>query len=487
MNQMSFAQAAARFNGSSTNLGTTTNGAATNLTTHSACVDFFGQAPAMRGKSAQAKFLFDKAYAENQDLALRTLLWLRDVRGGAGERQLFRDLVQHLSSFDPTNAGLIALKTPEVGRWDDLFAFGGETRSFALFLLDHALLGQNDRLAAKWMPRKGTDAEALRKAMGLTPRQYRKVIVGLSDTVEQKMCAKDWAGINFSHVPSVAAKQYQKAFGRNATEAYAAYKAALVKGDGTSKVNAGAIFPHDVISGLKYGDDTVAEAQWKALPDFLGSDEGIIPLCDLSGSMDSKLGQNPKTTVSCRHVAEALGLYIAERQTGAFHNLVMTFSTQARVVTLSDTMSLTAKLRKLDDGYMGSTNIEAAFTKILEIAVQNKVAPEAMPKRLLILSDMEFDAATGAGGYGYTRHKTTAMDMARKAYAKAGYAMPTIVFWNLNARLGNNPVTIKDDGSAMVAGYSPAILKAILSGKTTTPEEVMLNAIMGDRYNYRGV
>lgn len=483
---MTFARAAARSNGSSSNLGRTTNGAATNLTTHSACLDFFAQAPAMRGKSAQAKILFDRAYAENPDYALRTLLWLRDVRGGAGERQTFRDILQHLSLTNPNIAAKVVMRIPEVGRWDDVLSVGGEARKFAFTLVDHALLGQQDRLAAKWMPRKGADAEALRAWMGLTPKQYRKVLVGLSDTVEQKMCAQQWDQINFSHVPSVAAKQYQKAFGKRAAEAYARYKAALVKNDGTAKVNASAIFPHDVLTGLFLGDEVVAEAQWKALPDYLGaSDANILPLIDVSGSMGELLGGGTAGSVSCRTAAIALGLYTSERQSGAFRNLVFTFSATPRVVTLSDTMRLKAKVKAIDNGEVANTNIEATFAKVLEIAIAQNVPAADMPKKLLILSDMEFDAAV-SGNISFSRRlvtPTTAMDMVRKQYAAAGYALPHIIFWNLKARIGNNPVTVRDDGTALVGGYSPALLKAILAGTDDfTPLGIMRTTIMVDRY-----
>lgn len=483
---MTFARAAARQNGAGSNLGRTTNGAATNLTTHSACLDFFAQAPAMRGKSAQAKILFNRAYAENPDYALRTLLWLRDVRGGAGERQVFRDILQALSVSDPNVAAKVVMKVPEIGRWDDVLSVGGEARKFAFTLVDHALLGQQDRLAAKWMPRKGADAEALRAWMGLTPKQYRKMLVGLSDTVEQKMCANQWDQINFSHVPSVAAKVYQKAFNKRATEAYARYKAALVKNDGTAKVNAAAIFPHDVLTGAFRGDATVAEAQWKALPDYLGAaDANILPLIDVSGSMSCALGAGTAgSSVTCKMAAIALGLYVSERQSGAFRNLVFTFSATPRVVTLSDTMSLRHKVQVIDDGAVANTNIEATFQKVLDIALANNVPAADMPKKLLILSDMEFDAATA--NYGYSRRLVTpqtAMDMVRAKYAAAGYALPHTIFWNLNARIGNNPVTVRDDGTALVGGYSPALMKAILAGTDDfTPLGIMRTTIMVDRY-----
>lgn len=489
---MSFATAVLEFDNKDAR---TTNGARTNKSSLSACVDLFFIAAASRGKDISKQFI--AAYKENREIALRLLLWLRDCRGGAGEREQFRKLWRVLHDLSQFDAYAVLSKVPEVGRWDDVLAApGGNVRDLAFQMISLAL-SDGDRLAAKWMPRKGDTANELRKFLGLTPKAYRKLLVGLSDTVEQKMCAKEWNSINFAHVPSVAAARYQKAFGRNAADAYAAYKASLVKGE--TKVNASTIFPHDVLLAFKRGDRVVAEQQWKALPNYLGDgDEGILPLIDVSGSMTCRLGQDPKTTTTCRDVSIGLGLYIAERQRGAFRNVCFTFSSDARAVVLSDKMDLAQKMRAVDDGYAGSTNIEAAFRRILEIAKDGKVAPKDMPKKLLILSDMEFNQAVsdgrysgGYGGYLYGNRtaapKQSALDMVRAAYAAAGYEMPQIVFWNLNARAGNCPATIKDDGTALVSGYSPAILKAILKGKNITPISVMLDALMVDRYAMYGL
>jgi hypothetical protein len=171
------------------------------------------------------------------------------------------------------------------------------------------------------MPRKGRVAVALREGLGMSPKEYRKTIASLSKTVEQQMCARKWDDINFSHVPSIASKAYQKAFKKHQATRYEEWQKGLATGE--TKVNAAAIFPHDVIVGLRNGDIVTAEAQWAALPNYMEGSSGMIPMVDVSGSMSSaKAGGN----ASCMDIALALGLYISERQQGTFKDEIITFS-----------------------------------------------------------------------------------------------------------------------------------------------------------------
>lgn len=451
---------------------TTTNGARTNLSSLNACVDFFFLAGASRGKDITKQF--EAAYKEDRDTALRILLWLRDAREGAGERQTFRTLWKHLHKISEFDARTVLWHVPELGRWDDVLEAEGDVKVTALSLIKRAL-EDKDGLCAKWMPRKGPVANELRKFLGLTPKTYRKLLVGLTNVVETKMCSQMWDTIEFGKLPSVASARYQKAFSRNASEAYQAYKDSLVKGE--AKVNAGAIFPHDVLKGLTNGDETVATAQWEALPNYLSEGgDFILPMSDVSSSMTCSVGGNPKLT--CMDMSIALGLYLADKQQGPFKGLVLTFDSTPTFVDLKRG-SLRDKYSRLKHAaWGGSTNIEGAFRRILEVAKKANINPENMPKKLLILSDMEFNSACGHHGY----RNASALDMVHKAYADAGYAVPQIVFWNLNARPGNVPAKSNDEGVALVSGYSPTILKAILAGSTITPYGVMMEAVGKDRY-----
>ena len=267
----------------------TTNGMKARKSTSKASVDLFYNIGASRGKNIVPAFT--AAYVEDKDLALRIALWARDARGGAGERELFRSILKHLEKTDKASASALLAKVPELGRWDDIFVFTDkDLKAQAYTMLGDALRARNG-LAAKWTPRKGEVAREIREFFGMTPKQYRKSLVALTNVVETQMCAKDWDSINFSHVPSVASARYKKAFNRNTTK-FAEYVAALVKGEDPSvKVNAGAVYPYDVLKGVNsfgnnYGKTELDHivAQWNALPNFVG-DANILPIVDVSGSM----------------------------------------------------------------------------------------------------------------------------------------------------------------------------------------------------------
>jgi hypothetical protein len=451
----------------------TQNGMKARKSTAKATVDLFYNIGASRGKDIVPGFT--AAYVEDKDLALRIALWARDVRGGAGERELFRSILKHLEKTDKDAAMALLKKVPELGRWDDIFIFTDkDLKSAAYAMLGDALRAQNG-LAAKWTPRKGEVAREVREFFGMSPKFYRKSLVALTKVVETQMCAKDWDNINFSHVPSVAASRYKKAFNRNTTK-FAEYVASLVKGDPTVKVNASAVFPYDILKGVAYArfDKTETDhivAQWEALPNYVG-DANILPLVDVSGSMICPAGKN--TSVTCMDVAVSLGLYLAEKNQGKFKDTFLTFSDKPQLLHLNgNVVQKMAQMVKSDWGM--STNLHAAFSKILDVAVKGNVPQEEMPGMVLILSDMQFNACVS--------HDDTAMQMIERKFADAGYAVPQVVFWNLNAS-DNVPVKADKSGAALVSGFSPAITKALLAADMNefTPEGIMLKTVMSDRY-----
>ena len=453
----------------------TANGMKARESTSNKIVDLFYNIGASRGKNIVPAFT--AAYVADKNLALRIALWARDARGGAGERELFRSILKHLEKTDVDAAKAMLAKVPELGRWDDIFVFETkEMKTAAYNMLGDALRVKNG-LAAKWTPRKGEVAREVREHFGMSPKFYRKSLVALTKVVETQMCAKDWDNINFSHVPSVAASRYKKAFGRN-TEKFAEYVAALVKGDPTVKVNASAIFPYDVLKGVAHGhfDKTQTDhviAQWAALPNYVG-DANILPLVDVSGSMSCPAGKN--TSVTCMDVAVSLGLYLADKNTGAFKDTFLTFSDKPKLMTLKG--NVVEKMNQMVRSDWGmSTNLHAAFEQILKTAVANEVPQGDMPEMLLILSDMQFNQCV--------RHDDSAMEMIERKFAAAGYAVPKVVFWNLNSS-DNVPVKSDKTGAALVSGFSPAITKSLLSADMSdfTPEGIMLKTIMSDRYSF---
>ena len=456
------------------NVTLTDNGMVTNPTSLNKCVDLFFSIGSMRGKSKDKVVnLFNEAYNENPLVASKILFWVRDVRGGAGERDVFRNVISFLTTNSPQtvrkNIGLI----PEFGRWDDVLVLLNTELEDDMFSLIKTALSNGEGLCAKWMPRKGVVANRLRKLFRTTPKQYRKMLVELTNVVESKMCARDWESIEYSKLPSLAASRYQKSFNKNDNERYNEYKKSLQ--DGTAKVNAGAVYPYDIIKSMNFGgDNIVSEKQWDSLPNWMeGSVERILPVVDVSGSMSVEVGGNPN--LSCMDVAISLGMYISERNEGSFKDAFITFSNNPQLQYLTGTLSERLhQLRRADWGM--STDLEAVFNLILNQAKMNNVPEGNMPTKILILSDMEFNQATRRDSLG-------AQSMIEAMYEEAGYTKPDIIYWNLNAKGGNFPVEFDKNGTALVSGFSPSILKSLLGGKNMTPESIMMDTVNDDRYS----
>ncbi len=455
------------------NVTLTENGMVTNPTTLNKCVDLFFSIGAMRGKSQdKVVSLFNEAYNENPLVASKLLFWSRDVRSGAGERQIFRDIITHLVTTSPqtvrNNIGLI----PEFGRWDDVLVLVGTELEGDMFTLIKESLTNGDALCAKWMPRKGIVANRLRKLFKYTPKEYRKMLVNLTNVVETKMCANDWESIDYSKLPSLASSRYQKSFVKNDYDGYDEYKKDLVAG--TAKVNAGAVYPYDIIKSISQGGDTVvSEKQWESLPNWMeGSNERVLPVVDVSGSMCCPAGGNDN--LSCMDVAISLGMYISERNEGNFKDAFITFSNTPQLQYLTGGLTeRILQLRRAD--WAISTDLEAVFSLILEQAKLNDIPQDKMPTKIMILSDMQFNQAT--------RSDLGSQSMIESMYEIAGYKKPDIIYWNLNASGSNFPVEFNENGTALVSGFSPSILKPLLAGKNMTPESIMMDTVNDERYS----
>lgn len=456
----------------------TENGMKAREKTANAVLDLFskiGSVRQARGKVDLVKY-FSAAMAENEDLTLRVLLWARDIREGAGERKAFRDLLVELEKFNPSLARKVMPKIPELGRFDDLFVFQDYNNRQAAFAMIRDALTMKNSLCAKWCDRKGPVAVELTKFLNLSPKAYRKLIVGLTNVVETQMCSKQWDQINFSQVPSMASARYQKAFGRNASEKYSEYIKELQKPveerDPKVHVNSGAVYPYDVVKSVFNGNKAVADQQWKALPNYVG-DAKILPIVDVSGSMG--IIQHKINTIQPIDVAVSLGLYLSDKNTGPFKDVFLTFTGTPEFVTVKGTLS--QKIDTMVNSAWGySTNLHAAFNEILRTAIASKADPEDMPETIVIFSDMQFDSCV--------KYDDSAIEMIRRKYEESGYKCPKVVFWNLNAQFGNTPVKFDERGTALVSGFSPSLMKAILSDdmEEYTPYNVMLQAIMKDRY-----
>lgn len=441
------------------------------MPTHSssgdACVDFFGVVGSARNWSEdQIVAAFTKALATDPLIAMRILFWARDIRGGAGERRVFRVCLSYLNDNHNYYLNKNIHLVPEYGRWDDLFHLDNKN----IFVLIKNALYEKDGLLAKWLPRGGAFANKVRNFMNLTPKEYRKLVVSLSNTVEQKLCTKTWDAIKYEHVPSVAMNKYRKAFLRNDKLRFSEYIEDVLSGNTTIK--SAALFPYQLFQAYKRGENKGAvEAQWKNLPNYMTNNEvRILPMCDVSGSMNMGYGGSVKPM----DISVSLGIYISERNEGPFKDAFMTFSAKPSIQYLKG--SFYSRCQQLLRAHWDmNTDLSAAFNMLLESAIRAKITEEEMPNVLLIISDMQFDSCV-------RNDKNTAMEMIKRKYKTAGYEVPSVVFWNVNARPSQSPVKFDDRGTALVSGCSPSILKSVLDGSIVDPRAVMLKTIMSERY-----
>lgn len=439
------------------NMTTTDNWMVAYKSTLNPLVDLFLKIGASRDTDLSKEF--SDALACDKDKALRILLWARDILGGAGERKRFRDMSVLLSkSLDKETMLKVIDKIPEIGRFDDLHIFvGTDYEQTALNIHIEAIKAGNG-LAAKWAPRKGDVAVKMRELWGVTPKFYRKTIVGLTNVVEQKMCSDKWEEIEFSHVPSQASRIYANAFKKHEEQRYTSYLEKVMTGE--EKMNASATFPHEILRSVR-SNAQQADAQWKSLPNYLeGVDESILTVCDVSGSMRG----------IPMEISIALGLYFSERLEGIFKDCVVTFSERPKLLKLSGG-TLSQRMSELSLIEWGmSTNFEAVFDTVLDAAKRHNLPEKDMPTKIVVLTDMQFNEA---GNF-------TAFEMVQDKYARSGYRMPQLVFWNVNG--GNSPVTFNQKGVGLVSGSSPATIKAVLAGDID-PVKVMEKAIMQERYS----
>lgn len=457
----------------------TANGAKTLGTSNNSAVDLFAIIGSSRNKPDDVVRLFKIALADDRKLALRILLWARDCRGGAGERKIFELCMKEIiNTFSESDLRDLFSKIEEIGRYDDFFVFieNQKSREFAIAFLMHRLFDQKTSgLVAKWLPREKSAhsniAKIIRNTLKLTPKQYRTMLVTLTDVVEQKMCAKDFSNILYEHVPSLAMARYGKAFGRNDPERFLEYKNKIAAGE--VKAKATSLFPHDLIRSVRQ-DPALADSQWKELKNYIPENVSILPIVDVSSSMNCPASGS----VNCMDVSVALGLYISEKQKSAFKDVVVTFHTSPEMFKVKGDTLLDRDRSIRSAPWGGSTNFEASMKLVLNHAIRNNVSAEDMPDYLICCSDMEFDNASG---------KKTNFESVKQMYADAGYKMPKLIFWQLNGRANNMQAKSNEENVAMISGFSPAILESVLCGDIPTPVSVMNNAVMNPRYDVIGV
>lgn len=487
----------------------TENGAVGYRSTGKKLLDLNFSVSSLRNKSEKEivnKFI--DAFYEDKMLAMKWLFYCRD-REALGERRTFRVVIKYLAENNPEVAKAVVELIPTYGRYDDVLGLlDTELKSDVITMIKKQLNADAKNmmenkpisLLAKWLPSPNTSSKETRrfakiiyKEIGMTEKQYRKTLSKLRkylNVVEVKMSAKEWNEIDYSAVPSRANLVYNSAFLRNDEERRREYLAALERGDKNVKINAGVLFPHDIVHKYTNGGyyvygskDTTLEELWKALPDYVQGAGNTICVADGSGSMTSRVGN---TSVSCLDVANALAIYFSERSSGQFKDNYITFSQRPKLVDFSNAKTLKEKLEiAFKNNEVANTNIEAVFDLILQTAINKNMTQDELPQNILVLSDMEFDSCATTnrsnGYWGASRPNQTLFDTFAKKYAEHGYKLPRLVFWNICSRTGTIPVKENDLGVALVSGFSPAIVKMVLSN-STDPFECLLEQLNVERY-----
>lgn len=458
----------------------TENGALTYKSSFNKNLDlfFFGGA-ARKYDTIQIRSLVADAWNEDPKTCLKVLLFLRDIREGAGEKRIYREAMNYI--LPKVDKRTLIEATIEMGSWKDVFKFLplDAYKDFVKERYEEHVKTQSYDLMEKYMPSIGgkwnSVAEQLASHLGLTPKEYRKYLSKARASlkiVERNLCAKTYEEIDYSKLPSQAGLRYRNAFVNHDGERYRKYMSEVVAGK--KKMNTSTLAPYEILKPLlitkaarslhKEADTAAIEITWnefakKTIP----SKRGIV-VADVSGSMY----YDPLC------VAVSLGLLYAQCNNGIFHNKLITFSQNPNFITFEDSDSLEDKICKIINADWGmNTNLEAVFDLILKTAVEYHLPESELPETLYIVTDMEWDVAT--------RANDTLFQTIKKKYQDAGYTMPTIIFWNVNSHGSNVPVKYNEKGVGLVSGASANLFNLVAEGDID-PIKMMNNAINKERY-----
>lgn len=469
----------------------TENGGLTYKSTMNGLMDLFALGGSYRSRTDEdCIFLFKKAFDEDPVYALKCLFYLRDVRGGQGERRFFRVVARWLADHETQTMERNLRYVAEFGRWDDLYAFIGtklEKQAFKLMYDQLALDVQckTPSLLAKWLKSENTSNEEscalgrkTRIAFNMTPKQYRKTLSILRErirVVERLMSQNRWEEIEFDKLPSKAGLIYRNAF---AARDILKEKYEKFAKDENTKVNAKTLYPCEVVhkalegysrwsyrDSLSDTDRAMLNKYWDNLEDyFKGAVFNGVAVVDTSSSMWSTRGN---VKIAPMDVACALGMYCAEKCSpqSPWYGHYISFSRTARLVPVEG-IDFVDKCRRIrDHDLCENTNIESVFDLILRTAIRNHLTQEEMPANVVVISDMQFDQARGCGYHSSNREDVSVMEGIVLKFAAAGYRAPKLVFWNVDAR--EDTIPMRDNGRVtFVSGYSASLFEQLLTGKT---------------------
>lgn len=475
-------------------MGTTANGAVTNLSTKSALLDFFAVGGALRNMpQPEQDRLIIQAWNENPELTLKAIFYFRDIRGGQGQRCGFYGQLKWLAVNNPSKLESLLHLVPEYGRWDDLYQLVDtplETAALTIMKnqylkdLDSLASGNEVSLLGKWLKSENASspetkrlAKVTRLFFSLDSATYRKSLSSLRKfigIVETKMSNGDWTDIEYSNVPSQAMLKYKTAFFRHDEPGMTKFISNVLSGDET--VNTSTLYPSQIVSDImhnRFDTPDQVDMLWKNLPDYIdGRSENSIAVVDVSGSMSG----------TPMEVAISLGIYLSEHATGIYKNKFITFSENPVMQSIveGNIVSKVNGLRQSDWGF--NTNIERVFDTVLSAAINNNLDASEMIDKLYIISDMEFDVAVSSNNL-LSNPRETLMSTVKNKFESHGFKLPQLVFWNVNGSNSQYPMTIDDSGIQMVSGFSPSIFVNLMQDKFLNAYDLMVGVLMDERYN----
>ncbi len=471
------------------NMTWTENGAATLSSTLSECLDLFATIGAIRRESEKEIIRrFFMAYAADPETAMKILFFGRDVRGGLGERRVFRVIARWLADYNPESMRKNIALIPEYGRFDDLTVFiGTACEKDALEVirrrLETDLASEKEiSLLAKWLPSvNASNVETVRMAkriaryLGMKDVEYRKMLSALRRKIkllENYIREKDYS-FDYEAQPSKAMFKYRNAFLRNDSARYLEFLNRVEAG--TANMHTGTLVPYEIIepcfantfSFVTADKRRSMDVTWNALEDFTNG-ENALAVVDVSGSMCWP--ENPRPI----SVSIALGIYFAERNRGTFHGHFISFSQRPQLIEIKG-RDIFEKVQYCAQSEWGfNTNLQAVFELILNTAVKHQAEQKDLPKKLYIISDMEFDFCTeGADIINF--------DYAKTLFSAHGYELPEVIFWNVASRNRHQPVTMNEQGVALVSGCTPRIFSMTL-GNIVSPYAMMMKTVYSERY-----
>lgn len=478
------------------NKARTENGAKAYKSSGSDVLDLFSCIGAIRHlKDLEIQNRFYRAWAEDRDLTMKLLFYARDIRGGLGERRVFRTILRSLADQEPESVKRNIELIPFYGRYDDLLelletSVEKEVLDFIRQELekDTAALaaGKPVSLLAKWLPSVNASSEETRKrasrvarGIGMSDKQYRHTLSALRASehiLENNLRLSDY-NFDYSGQPSRAMLKYRMAFLRNDRERYTSFLRDV--NTGKASLHTSGLMPYELVSRVRTGpldsaERKIMDVTWNALEDYTEG-RNALAVVDVSNSMTwITAGIDGPRPID---VAVSLGLYFAERNKGAFRNYFISFSEVPNLIEVKG-KDLADKVRYcMTAPWNNNTNIQAVFELILNTALKNSLPQSELPETLYIISDMEFDSCTCDADL-------SSFEYAKGLFEAHGYQLPQVIFWNVQSRNKWVPVRMNEQGVAMISGCSSRIFSLVAKARLDIldPLDFMISVLGSERY-----